>query len=153
VKLISLETGAKPAAHLFPAFGPEPQREPIVPFPSRLKKSILIGVVVLGTVLVLFCENFLFGVGDFRSVVVVSDPFHMRRARWAFRKVLNDRIELQMAPVPFELTPYQRTWRTDPESRSYVREEYEKFIYYIARYQLRLGEVPRVAGEIGSGLI
>lgn len=74
------------------------------------------------------------------SVVVVSDPFHMRRARWAYRRVLTDRMELQMAPVPFELTPYQRAWWTDPESRNYVREEYEKFIYYIARYQMSWGK-------------
>lgn len=209
-----------------------------MPFPSRLKRSILIGVVVLGTVLVLFRESCLFGVGDFlivqdtlhpgnvihviagedyrtdyaiqlyregygktlfftggwcrihnynhgehakelalargvpleaivfddasvtstymeverlhewishrptpiHAVVVVSDPFHMRRARWAYRRVLNDSIELQMAPVPFELTPYQRAWWTDSDSRTYVREEYEKFIYYILRYQLSWGK-------------
>jgi uncharacterized SAM-binding protein YcdF (DUF218 family) len=74
-----------------------------------------------------------------RSVIVVSDPFHMRRARWAYRKLLGDQIELQMAPVPFDLTPYQRTWWKDRESRNYVREEYSKFIYYLFRYQTNWG--------------
>jgi uncharacterized SAM-binding protein YcdF (DUF218 family) len=71
-----------------------------------------------------------------RSVIVVSDPFHMRRAQWTYRKVLGESIEVQMAPVPFELTPYQRAWWNDHESRNYVRDEYEKFVYYIFRYQV-----------------
>lgn len=75
-----------------------------------------------------------------RSVMVVSDPFHMRRARWIYRKVLGIQIQLQMAPVPFELTPYQRTWWMDQESRKYVLEEYEKFVYNIFRYQISRGK-------------
>jgi hypothetical protein len=59
----------------------------------------------------------------------------MRRARWTYGKVLGNQIQLQMAPVPFELTPYQRNWWKDRESRNYVREEYTKFIYYLLRYQ------------------
>jgi uncharacterized SAM-binding protein YcdF (DUF218 family) len=74
-----------------------------------------------------------------RSVMIVSDPFHMRRARWTFQKVLGDRIEVQMAPVPFELTPYQRSWWKDQQSRQNVREEYSKFIYYLLRYQYSWG--------------
>ena len=74
-----------------------------------------------------------------RSVIVVSDPFHMRRARWTYRKVLGDSIEVQMAPVPFELTPYQRTWWRDPQSRQNVREEYAKLVYYLFRYQFSGG--------------
>jgi len=75
-----------------------------------------------------------------RSVIVVSDPFHMRRARWIYRKVLGNQIQLQMAPVPFDLTPYQRTWWKDVESRKYVQEEYTKFIYYLFRYQYSSGK-------------
>ncbi len=59
-----------------------------------------------------------------QSIIVVSDPFHMRRARWAYRKVFGDKIQIQMAPVPFELRPYQSTWWKDVESRKYVQEEY-----------------------------
>jgi uncharacterized SAM-binding protein YcdF (DUF218 family) len=74
-----------------------------------------------------------------RSVIVVSDPFHMRRARWTYRKVLGDRIEVQMAPVPFELTPYRRMWWKDWQSRQNVREEYTKLVYYLFRYQYSWG--------------
>ncbi|MGZ9223041.1 MAG: YdcF family protein [Anaerolineales bacterium] len=76
-----------------------------------------------------------------RSVIVVSDPFHMRRARWTYQKVFGNQIQVQMAPVPFELTPYQRTWWKDPESRKNVPEEYSKFIYYLFRYQYSSGKL------------
>jgi len=68
------------------------------------------------------------------SVIVVSDAYHMRRARWTYRQVLGNQVDLQMAPVPFELTPYQRRWWTDEPSRKYVKEEYMKLLYYYARY-------------------
>jgi uncharacterized SAM-binding protein YcdF (DUF218 family) len=72
-------------------------------------------------------------------VTVVSDPFHMRRARWTYRHVLGNEISLQMAPVPFELTPYPRRWWTDEASRKYVKDEYLKMAYYYLRYQLGWG--------------
>jgi uncharacterized SAM-binding protein YcdF (DUF218 family) len=56
-----------------------------------------------------------------RSVIVVSDPFHMRRARWTYRHLLGDQVSLQMAPVPFALSPYHRHWWTDEKSRQYVK--------------------------------
>ena len=74
-----------------------------------------------------------------RSIIVVTDPFHMRRTRWIYRKVFGNQIQLQMAPVPFNLTPYQHTWWKDRESQKYVRDEYSKFIYYLFRYQYSSG--------------
>ncbi len=76
-----------------------------------------------------------------RSVIVVSDPFHMRRARWAFKRVLGKAVEVRMAPVPFEMTNLQRRWWTGWRGRYYVREEYEKMIYYVLRYQITRGKV------------
>jgi uncharacterized SAM-binding protein YcdF (DUF218 family) len=75
------------------------------------------------------------------SVIVVSDPFHMRRARWTYHKLLGDRIELQMAPVPFDLSPYQRRWWTGWESKMMVMDEYQKIAYYYARYQFSWGSL------------
>jgi len=75
-----------------------------------------------------------------RSVIVVSDPFHMRRVNWTYRWVLGDQIRVQMAPVPFDRTPYQRAWWKDPESRKYVQDEYRKYIYYMVRYQFSGGK-------------
>ena len=74
-----------------------------------------------------------------QSIIVVSDPFHMRRARWTYRKIFGDQVQIQMAPVPFDRTPYQLTWWKDNESRKYVRDEYFKFIFYLFRYQYSWG--------------
>ncbi|MGE5072638.1 MAG: YdcF family protein [Anaerolineae bacterium] len=74
-----------------------------------------------------------------RSVIVVSDPFHMRRVSWIYRWVLGDKIKVQLAPVPFTQTPYQRAWWKDTASRAYVREEYGKLAYNLLRYRLSWG--------------
>jgi uncharacterized SAM-binding protein YcdF (DUF218 family) len=76
-----------------------------------------------------------------RSVIIVSDPYHMRRARWAYRRVLGKDVQVEMAPVPNGLFPYQRRWWVDAESRDYVRSEYVKMAYYYARYQFSWGPV------------
>jgi len=78
-----------------------------------------------------------------RSVIVVSDPFHMRRARWTYRHLAGDQVSVQMAPVPFELSPYQRRWWTDERSREYVKNEYLKIAYYYARYRFGMGPVQK----------
>jgi uncharacterized SAM-binding protein YcdF (DUF218 family) len=76
-----------------------------------------------------------------QSVIVVSDPYHMRRARWTYRRVLGEQVSIQMAPIPFELSSYQRRWWTDDKSRRYVKDEYLKMAYYYARYQFSWGPV------------
>jgi uncharacterized SAM-binding protein YcdF (DUF218 family) len=78
-----------------------------------------------------------------RSVIVVSDPFHMRRALWTYNEVLGDGIKLEMAPIPFQRSSYKRRWWTDRESQQYVKEEYLKMAYYYARYRLSWGPVQR----------
>jgi uncharacterized SAM-binding protein YcdF (DUF218 family) len=70
-----------------------------------------------------------------KSIIVVSDPFHMRRARWTYQKVFGSEVQIQMAPVPFKRTPYQRTWWRDTVSSNYVEDEYLKFVFYQFRYQ------------------
>jgi uncharacterized SAM-binding protein YcdF (DUF218 family) len=76
-----------------------------------------------------------------RSVIISGDPYHMRRARWAYRRVLGDKVSLQMAPIPFESSPYQRRWWTDKRSLHGVLEEYLKTVYYYARYKFSRGRV------------
>ena len=76
-----------------------------------------------------------------KSVIIVSAPFHMRRARWAYRRVLGKEIKVIMAPVPFEQTSFKRQWWLDNESKDFVNEEYKKLIYYVLRYQLSSGEL------------
>ncbi len=74
-----------------------------------------------------------------RSVMVVSDPHHMWRSRWTYRRILGSRIKLIMAPVPFDTSPYQRRWWLDAQSRKMVKDEYLKIGYYFARYQISRG--------------
>jgi uncharacterized SAM-binding protein YcdF (DUF218 family) len=73
------------------------------------------------------------------SVIVVSDPHHMRRARWAYSRVLGNHFRLQMAHMPFDQSLSQRCWWRDARSRKMVGREYQKFIYYLARYQWSRG--------------
>ena len=75
-----------------------------------------------------------------RSIIVVSDPFHMRRARWIYRIVFGDQIQIKMAPIPFELTPYQHTWWKDWRSWRYVQDECLKYVYYLFRYRFSSGK-------------
>jgi uncharacterized SAM-binding protein YcdF (DUF218 family) len=74
-----------------------------------------------------------------QSVITVSDPYHMRRAGWTYRQVLGDKIQLHMGPVPFELSPHKHYWWKDKGSRRMVRDEYEKIVYYYARYRFSWG--------------
>lgn len=78
-----------------------------------------------------------------RSVIVVTDPHHTRRARWAFRRVLGDGVSILMAPVPFGQSPFKRRWWTDEGSRQLVWDEYRKIAYYYVRYQYSWGAIRR----------
>ncbi len=71
-----------------------------------------------------------------QSVIVVSDPFHMRRARWTYERVLGDGIRVLMAPVPFERLPFADQWWSDRDAQRYIVNEYTKLVYYFLRYQL-----------------
>lgn len=76
-----------------------------------------------------------------RSVIVVSDIYHMYRSHWTYRKVLDSQIKIQMAPVPFDQSPFQARWWTDKRSRKMVKNEYLKLGYYFARYHLSRGRL------------
>ncbi len=78
---------------------------------------------------------------DISSVIVVSDSYHMRRAMWTYRKVLGDNIEIQMAPVPFQLSPYARQWWRQEETFLFVMHEYIKIPFYYMRYQFSSGRL------------
>jgi uncharacterized SAM-binding protein YcdF (DUF218 family) len=74
-----------------------------------------------------------------KSIIVVSDPFHMRRVRWTYRQVFGKEIEIQLAPVPFEQTQYLRYWWKDAKSLSMVEQEYLKLAFYLIRYKYSWG--------------
>jgi len=72
-----------------------------------------------------------------QSVTIVSSPYHMRRAQWAFQKVLGERVRLQFAPVPFEMSSLEQRWWTDTKSRKMVVKEYLKILFYFVKHSLR----------------
>ncbi|GEM_PF-342134 len=74
-----------------------------------------------------------------KSVIVVSDPYHMRRARWTYQQVLGNQVKVVMAPVPFELSRQKQRWWADEASKEMVEHEYLKMAYYYARYKFTGG--------------
>ncbi len=79
--------------------------------------------------------------GTIHSIIVVTDAYHTRRARWIYQKVLGDEINILMAPVPFDKTSLSKSWWSNAESRKFVFNEHLKFIYYLLRYQLTSGRL------------
>lgn len=76
-----------------------------------------------------------------RSVIICSDAYHMRRAKWAYEQVLGDQVQVQMSPVPFDQSPFRREWWTHRRSLKRVIEEYVKLAYYCARYRVFRGPI------------
>lgn len=68
------------------------------------------------------------------SVIIVSTPYHLLRARWVFNKIVGYRVGLQYAPVPFAISQYQQRWWEDKLSLAMVKNEYLKLLYYFLRY-------------------
>lgn len=75
------------------------------------------------------------------SIIVVSDPHHMRRVRWTYRNVFGDHMKIQLAPVPFHLSPYWRQWWLQQETFLFVFHEYIKIPFYYMRYHLSSGRL------------
>jgi uncharacterized SAM-binding protein YcdF (DUF218 family) len=68
------------------------------------------------------------------SVAVVTNPFHTRRARWVFRRVLGDRASrLCFVGAPRDGVSDADWWRTENGMATYF-SEYVKFGYYMLRY-------------------
>jgi uncharacterized SAM-binding protein YcdF (DUF218 family) len=74
-----------------------------------------------------------------RSIIVVSDPFHMRRVAWTYRSVFGPNMKIILAPVPFEKTQFNPRWWLDADSARNVGEEYAKLGYSLLRYQFASG--------------
>jgi uncharacterized SAM-binding protein YcdF (DUF218 family) len=70
------------------------------------------------------------------SLLVLEDPFGMRRLRWAFKRVFADtNILLHYAAVPPELSKLHiERWWTREHELLYVFEEYIKLVFYLIKY-------------------
>ena len=68
---------------------------------------------------------------NFKSLIVVSEPYHARRAYFAFRKVYKN------SGITFMMYPVQKSWYTkdnwwyNEEGFFDTVSEYTKFIYYL----------------------
>jgi uncharacterized SAM-binding protein YcdF (DUF218 family) len=69
-----------------------------------------------------------------QSLIIVSSPYHLRRARWIFNKILGHHVKLQFAPVPFEKSRHKQRWWTNELSLQTVVNEYLKMPFYILKY-------------------
>lgn len=69
------------------------------------------------------------------SLTIVSSPYHLRRARWIFEKILGSRVALQFAPVPFESSRHKQRWWTEELSLKAVVNEYLKLPLYYFKYK------------------
>jgi uncharacterized SAM-binding protein YcdF (DUF218 family) len=78
-------------------------------------------------------KQFLAGEPSIQSVIVVSSPYHMRRAQWTFQDILGEQVDLQFSPVPFELARHKPQWWADAASRKIVIGEYFKILFYYLR--------------------
>ena len=74
-----------------------------------------------------------------KTVTVVTDPYHSRRARWIYQKVLGNQVKVYMAPVPRTRTDFPKQWWTTAGSRQLVFKEYVKLVFYYFRYQASSG--------------
>jgi len=67
-------------------------------------------------------------------VMVVTDDYHARRARWAFTRVVDHpRDRLTIISIPGEEFSPENWWRTSA-GRLLVTGEYAKLLYYQLRY-------------------
>ncbi len=72
----------------------------------------------------------------FSSILIVTSPFHTRRAWWTFKRVFKgDRIKLYIMPSPYSEFKKDSWWKR----RRYIRKviiEYQKLIFYVLAYLL-----------------
>lgn len=73
---------------------------------------------------------------DVTSLLVIEDPFGMRRLRWTFKKIFAETgIQVYCVAVPPELSQLRiEQWWTREDELLYVFEEYVKFTMYWIKY-------------------
>jgi uncharacterized SAM-binding protein YcdF (DUF218 family) len=68
-----------------------------------------------------------------KSMVLVTSPYHSRRAFWTFRRVLGDsNTEIGIEPVSASIPP--STWWLHLKGWQIVPVEYVKLLYYMFRF-------------------
>lgn len=66
-----------------------------------------------------------------RALIVISDPFHMRRSAWTFRKAFRgEEVELTFVATPATWFRVERWWTRERDMLA-VAQEYEKLVFYL----------------------
>ena len=77
---------------------------------------------------------------DVKSVLVVTSPYHTRRALATFRAALNPvGIEVGIEPATASSPAMPDHWWAMPYDRAYVGYEWAGLVYYAVRYSVWLG--------------
>ena len=71
------------------------------------------------------------------SLLIVTSPYHARRALWVFNRVLaTDGLSVGVDPVPpGDQSPSPGTWWLSRSGWQSVAAEYPKFLYYLIAYR------------------
>ena len=69
------------------------------------------------------------------TALVISDPYHMARVRWSFKKAFQD-MDTQLVFVSSNLFWPQHNWFNDPFARYQVASEVSKMLFYRTYYGL-----------------
>ena len=70
-----------------------------------------------------------------RSVLIVTSPYHTRRALWVFRRVLAaDAVSVGVDPAAGEQSPGAWLWWLSGRGWLTVGAEYPKLAYYVVKY-------------------
>jgi uncharacterized SAM-binding protein YcdF (DUF218 family) len=72
-----------------------------------------------------------------RSLLIVTSPYHARRALWVFDRVLSaDNVSVGVNPVPpGDQSPAPSVWWLGRRGWQSVAGEYPKFLYYLIAYR------------------
>ena len=72
-----------------------------------------------------------------RSLLIVTSPYHARRALWVFNRVLAaDSVSVGVDPVPpGDQSPAPGVWWLSRGGWQSVAAEYPKFLYYLIAYR------------------
>lgn len=71
----------------------------------------------------------------YHRIVLVSDPYHLRRSQWAFQTVLGSSVKIDTYAVPSAIPSDPHWWRNSRD-RNWVRDETKKFAFYWVYYGL-----------------
>jgi uncharacterized SAM-binding protein YcdF (DUF218 family) len=73
---------------------------------------------------------------DFRSVIVVTSPYHSRRALWSFRQAFaGSDLAVDINPVKADTGLQPSNWWASRRGWQEIPPEYVKLIYYWIRYR------------------